>query len=387
MSKSLAYSQVIDKIKSRVSSFDGEFSFLTNYTYTLGADELTDFGKQEMVKSGRAFFGRYKDLAKTSLPFVRASGQRRVIDSAQDFNKGFHRAKTEAEGNEDEGYPYNVTVISEAVGSNNTLDHGLCTAFEACEIGATARSTYASVFTPSITARLNANLPHVNLTLSDTVFIMDLCPFETVASSSDRPSLFCALFTPAEWKQYDYYQTLGKYYGYGPGNPLGPTQGVGFVNELIARLTGKPVVDHTSVNQTLDTNPSTFPLGRSLYADFGHDSDMTTVFSALGLYNSTPLLSTAHTMTVEEMHGYSAAWTVPFAARAYFEKLQCEGTEEELVRVLMNGRVLPLESCGGDALGMCTLGRFIESLGFARAGGHWNQCFERSGETDNVEVA
>ena len=387
MSKSLAYSQVIDKIKSRVRSFDSEFSFLANYSYTLGADELTEFGKQEMVNSGQAFFSRYKDLAKTSLPFVRASGQRRVIDSAQDFNKGFHRAKTAAEGTDDEEYPYNVTVISEAVGSNNTLDHGLCTAFEASERGATAQNTYASVFTPSITARLNDNLPHANLTLTDTIFIMDLCPFETVASSSGTPSPFCTLFDPAEWKQFDYFQTLGKYYGYGPGNPLGPTQGVGFVNELIARLTGKPVVDHTSVNQSLDTNPDTFPLGRSLYADFGHDSDMTAIFSAMGLYNSTPFLSTTHMMTMEEMHGYSVAWTVPFAARAYFEKLQCEGKEEESVRVLMNGRVLPLESCGGDALGMCTLGNFIESLGFAQAGGHWNQCFERSGETGDVELA
>lgn len=386
LSKSLAYSQVITKIKSNVRDFQGDFAFLASYSYTLGADELTEFGKQEMVKSGRAFFGRYEDLAQTSLPFVRASGQRRVIDSAQEFNKGFHLAKIAAGVTEDEAYPYNVTVISEAVGSNNTLEHGLCAAFEASNIGSTAQSKYASVFAPSITARLNANLLNANLTLTETIFIMDLCPFETVASSSSTPSLFCALFTPAEWKQYDYYQTLGKYYGYGPGNPLGPTQGVGFVNELVSRLMGKPVVDHTSVNRTLDTNPNTFPLGRSLYADFGHDNDMTAVFAALGLYNSTPPLSMTHTMPVREMHGYSAARTVPFAARAYFEKLQCEEEREEMVRVLLNGRVLPLESCGGDALGRCTLGSFVESLGFAQAGGHWNQCFERSGETGDVEM-
>ena len=387
MSKSLAYSQLIERIKSRAKSHQGKFAFLANYSYTLGADQLTELGKQEMVHSGRAFFSRYKDLAKTSLPFVRASGQRRVIESAERFNEGFQDAKKAAEGTDDEESPYSVVVISEAAGSNNTLDHGLCTAFEASTIGSTAQSTYASVFTPPITARLNANLPNANLTLMDTIFMMDLCPFETVASSSRTSSPFCALFTQAEWKQYDYYQTLGKYYGYGPGNPLGPTQGVGFVNELVARLMGKAVVDHTSVNKTLDMNPKTFPLGRSLYADFGHDNDMTAVFAALGLYNSTAPLSTTHAMTLEEMKGYSAAWTVPFAARAYFEKLQCEGEEEEMVRVLVNGRVLPLESCGGDALGRCTLGAFVESLGFAQAGGHWNQCFRELGETANVEVA
>lgn len=387
ISKSLAYSQVIERIKSKVKSFPGNFAFLANYSYTLGADQLTELGKQEMVNSGRAFFSRYKDLAETSLPFVRASGQRRVIESAERFNAGFHGAKKAAGGNDDEEYPYNVVVISEATGSNNTLDHGLCTAFEVSTIGSTAQSRFASVFTPPITARLNANLPDANLTLPDTIFMMDLCPFETVASSSSTSSPFCALFTPAEWKQYDYYQTLGKYYGFGPGNPLGPTQGVGFVNELVARLTEKPVVDHTSVNRTLDTNPKTFPLGRNLYADFGHDNDMTAVFAALGLYNSTAPLSTTHAMTLAETKGYSAAWTVPFAARAYFEKLQCEGEEEEMVRVLVNGRVLPLKSCGGDALGRCTLGAFVESLGFAQAGGLWNQCFRESGETADVEVA
>ena len=387
LSKTLAYSQVIERIKSKVRRFQGNFAFLANYSYILGADQLTELGKQQMVNSGRAFFGRYNDLAKVSIPFIRASGQQRVVDSAEGFAKGFHGARRAAGRPDDEKYPYNIVIISEAAGSNNTLDHGLCTAFEASTIGSAAQRIYASIFTPAITARLNANLPGADLNLMDTIFLMDLCPFETVASSSSTPSPFCALFTPVEWKHYDYYQTLGKYYGYGPGNPLGPTQGVGFVNELVARLTGKPVVDHTSVNRTLDVNPNTFPLGRSLYADFGHDNDMTAVFSALGLYNSTPPLSTTRTMTLEEMKNYSAAWTVPFAARAYFEKLQCEGEEEEMVRVLVNGRVLPMETCGGDTLGRCTLGAFVDSLGFAKAGGHWNQCFMEPGETAVNEAA
>ena len=385
MSKTLAYAQVIEKIKIRTTVFRGKFSFLANYNYRLGSEQLTELGRQEMVNSGRAFFTRYEDLAKTLVPYVRASGQERVIDSAHMFNEGFRNAKTAAGGTEDES-PYNVTIISEAIGSNNTLNHGLCTAFESDSIGSTAQNTYASVFATSITARLNTNLPNVNLTLSDTISLMDMCPFETVASSSSTPSPFCALFTPAEWKQYDYYQSLGKYYGYGPGNPLGPTQGVGYVNELVARLTSKPVVDHTSVNQTLDRDQDTFPLERMLYADFGHDNDMTAVFAALGLYNSTPPLSTEHAMTAEQTRGYSAAWTVPFAARAYFEKLQCKGKHEEMVRVLVNGRVLPMVSCGGDELGRCTLDAFVRSLSFAQAGGHWDQCFKRLSETASVEV-
>lgn len=207
---------------------------------------------------------------------------------------------------------------------------------------------------------------------------MDLCPFETVATPHGTLAPFCALFSPDEWAQYDYYQTLGKYYGSGPGNPLGPTQGVGFVNELIARLTGEKVVDETSVNHTLDASPATFPLGRALYADFGHDNGMTAVFATLGLYDRTPGLKKNRVMTDEEMGGYSARRTVMFAARAVWEKMRCADVEEELVRVVVNGRVVPLQRCGADRLGRCGLGAFVESLGFARSGGRWKECYGES---------
>ena len=170
-------------------------------------------------------------------------------------------------------------------------------------------------------------------------------------------------------------QTLNKYYGYSHGNPLGPSQGVGFTNELIARLTSKPVNDHTSTNSTLDNNNVTFPLGRKLYADFTHDNDMTAIFSAMGLYNNTAPLPNNTIVEAEDAGGYSAAWTASFASRAYFEKLQCRGEPEELVRVIVNDRVQALEQCGGDKLGRCKLSAFVDSLGFARSGGLWDQCY------------
>lgn len=103
--------------------------------------------------------------------------------------------------------------------------------------------------------------------------------------------------------------------------------------------------------------------------------DMTAIFSALGLYNSTNPLSNKTLENTAQTNGYSASSTVPFAARAYFEKLKCAGTQEEFVRVTVNDRVLPLQTCGGDNLGRCTLSAFVNSLSFARAGGNWAQCF------------
>ena len=102
---------------------------------------------------------------------------------------------------------------------------------------------------------------------------------------------------------------------------------------------------------------------------------MISIFAALGLYNETKPLSTQRRSSAEEDGGYSASWVASFGARAYFEKMQCEGSDEELVRVLVNDRVMPLKACGGDGLGRCKLGSLVDSLSFAAQGGHWKECF------------
>jgi 3-phytase len=298
--------------------------------------------------------------------------------SAEKFIQGFQQARQRDPKSTYRGPPPSVGVIvSEEGGSNNTLNHGLCDAFENSDPSGAVQAYFANIFAGPILTRVNKNLEGANLSVGDIISLLDLCPFYTLASTPDGAILspFCSLFTRTEWAQYDYYQSLGKYYGYGNGNPLGPTQGVGFVNELIARLTGKPVVDPTSVNHTLDADLATFPLDSKLYADFSHDNAMTSIFSGLGLYNDTPPLSDSTVRTAEQLGGYSAAWTVPFAARAYVEKMQCSYPPEPLVRILVNDRVVPLRGCHVDRLGRCTLDDFIAGLSFARDGGHWDQCF------------
>lgn len=374
-SKTALYNDTIQQIHANVDTYEGPYVFLEDFEYTLGADQLSVFGQQQLINSGIKFFERYRHLAKHLDPFVRSSGQDRVVESAVNWTQGFYRAKRE--GNHD---TYPSVVIPEEDGVNNTLNHALCTAFEEgpdSEIGDNAQSVWIDIFVPPIQKRLNDDLPGANLTVAQTIYLMDLCPFETVAATDGAVSKFCELFSEKEWHQYDYYQSLGKYYGYGPGNPLGPTQGVGFVNELIARLTDSAVVDNTSTNRTLDSSPATFPVGSSskLFADFSHDNDLTGIFASIGLYNKTKPLTNTTIEAAEHAAGYSASWTVPFAARAYFEKMQCDSHKEELVRVIVNDRVQPLSQCGGDELGRCTLSKFVQSLSFARAGGNWASCF------------
>ena len=288
LSKTEAYSDLVQKIQDNVHSFPKKYAFLSNYSYTLGADQLTTFGQQELVNSGIKFYERYQTLTRNLIPFVRASGEDRVIESAENFTQGYHQARSEDKAsNSSGGYPYQIVTISEADGSNNTLSHDLCTAFEDgpdSEIAGNAQQQWRDIFLPTVMARINQDLLGANLTATELIYMMDLCPFNTVASSSGQISKFCDLFTETEWHQYDYFQSLGKYYGYGNGNPLGPTQGVGFTNELVSRMTGQPINDHTTVNHTLDGSNLTFPIGSDhvLFADFSHDKYESTLDTVNG---------------------------------------------------------------------------------------------------------
>ena len=88
---------------------------------------------------------------------------------------------------------------------------------------------------------------------------------------------------------FEYASGLDKHYGTGYGQRLGRVQGVGYVNELLARLTHRPVSDRTQTNGTLDGDGETFPLGRGIYADFSHDNEMVAIYAAVGRFQGRDL--------------------------------------------------------------------------------------------------
>ena len=62
------------------------------------------------------------------------------------------------------------------------------------------------------------------------------------------------------------------WYGYAFGSPVARVQGIGWIQELVARLTHTPIAVHnTSTNSTLDDISITFPLDHSLYVDATHE--------------------------------------------------------------------------------------------------------------------
>jgi hypothetical protein len=213
---------------------------------------------------------------------------------------------------------------------------------------------------------------------------MSLCPFESVYTQSLSP--FCALFTLSEFEQFEYSGDLDKYYKTGYvnnyptilpqmfirccfferyGQPLGRVQGVGYVNELIARLTGKPVRDHTQTNRTLDSSPITFPLNRTIYVDFSHDNQMIAIYCAIGLFPTTHPPSSS---LPDPNRRWITSRLVPFSARMVAEKLVCG--RKEYVRIWVNDALQPLKFCGANRRdGLCELDAFVESQVYARNDG------------------
>ncbi|KAK6516052.1 hypothetical protein TWF506_005965 [Arthrobotrys conoides] len=365
----------LDKIQSQATSYSRKTSFIKDFKYTLGSDTLTPFGEQEMYNSGVRFYRRYKALASDHDPFFRFSAQQRVIDSGDKFTRGFIDEKRKETGRPVLPFPPPVLVY-EGYPFNNTMDHGTCREFETgkfSKIAFAAQTQYAAAFTEPIIKWLRNEISGVNINPQDTINLMSLCPFYTVAEPTGDPlPEFCNIFSKQEFKFYNYYLSLGKFYGYGPGNPLGPAQGIGYANELISRLTSTPVNDSTTTNTTLDDDPSTFPLRRKLYADFSHDNTMTSIFSALNLFQGIGNLSTTE---MEPNSKFNAAELVPFASRMYVEKLQCEDNKnEEFIRVIINDRTMELKACRGDEKGRCSVSAFVDSLQWARDGGNWAQC-------------
>ena len=118
--KTLIYNETISKIQSGVDEFKGKYAFLVNYTYTLGADQLTYLGEQEMFHSGIEFFNRYESLAKKYSPFIRAASQERVVESARNFVRGYLNEKTSTTRIDSDPDPYPILIIREGPGSNNT---------------------------------------------------------------------------------------------------------------------------------------------------------------------------------------------------------------------------------------------------------------------------
>ncbi|KDN33835.1 hypothetical protein RSAG8_13075, partial [Rhizoctonia solani AG-8 WAC10335] len=351
------------KLKGVMNITEPSLQFISSFNYTYTAEQLNDFGRKHVK-------------------FVRAAKKDRIVESARWWAQGF------------QGGEYDVPIanlpepdVSIIIGdtSNNTLNVKTCVAAEALDPapGDIASGDWLGRFAPPITKRLNKLLPGAGLNDNDTINLMSLCGFDTSARNGSA-SAWCSAFDQSVWKSNEYYYDLEKYYSKSYGSEFARSQGAGWVNELLSRLTGTLVPDYTTTNSTLNSNPATFPIGPSaprIFADFSSDNNIAVILSALGILRDAKPLPPAGPIPSNQQ--FVVSKIVPFAGSTVVEKLSCPAPPaKDYVRIIINDAVIPLTDltpCGklGRTEGLCALDKFVESQAYARAGGNWTSCFAK----------
>ncbi|KAJ7247042.1 histidine phosphatase superfamily [Mycena rebaudengoi] len=338
----------------------GKLSFLNEWTYKLGEEVLTPFGRQQLFDLGISMRLKYGFLLKNftesnTLPVFRTESQARMLASAQNFAIGFF------------GYPvegqYQQSITIEGHGFNNTLaPYTTCPNAQdstKADRGRGYLAKWASIYLKKALRRLQPQLNGYNLTIEDVYVFQQLCAYETVALGYSK---FCELFTEEEWDGFEYSFDLYFWYNSGFGFPLARSQGIGYVQELVARLTHTPISTHnSSTNATLDDNPITFPFGQSLYVDATHEVVVLNVLTALNLST----LAAQGPLPADHIpkHGtFRVSQLAPFATNVQFQLLECTSVPGPQIRIIVNDGVVPLTGIAGCAAqkdGMCAVDAFV----------------------------
>ncbi|KAJ7682173.1 phosphoglycerate mutase-like protein [Mycena polygramma] len=341
----------------------GDLEFMNEWTYKLGEEVLTPFGRQQLFDLGISMRLKYGFLLKNftemnTIPVFRTESQDRMLASAMNFAIGFF------------GYPfegqYQQSITIEAVGYNNTL-----APYKTCpnandklkaDRGREYVAKWAGVYLKNALKRVGSQMVGYDLTIEDVYVLQQLCAYETVALGYSK---FCELFTEEEWDGFDYSLDLFFWYNSGFGFALARSMGVGYVQELVARLTHTPIETHnSSTNATLDDNPVTFPLGQSLYVDATHEVVVLHVLTALNLSTLAaegPLPATH----IPKKRSFKVSELAPFATNVQFQLLECTDLPGPQIRVIVNDGVVPLsgiDGCGEQKDGMCAVDAFVGAM-------------------------
>lgn len=177
-----------------------------------------------------------------------------------------------------------------------------------------------------------------------------MCPYETVAYGFSR---FCSLFTYEEWIGFSYSVDIAFQYNDGFQSPFGRAVGIGYQQEVMARIKNHTLgYSGSQINTTLDNNTETFPLNQSLYLDFTHDTNIISVLTAFGLDQFADKLPNS---TYLGPHNFTVSHLTPFGARLDIEIIKTPkplaadrsgylptGGATKYVHFILNQRTIPL---------------------------------------------
>ena len=204
------------------------------------------------------------------------------------------------------------------------------------------------------------------------------------------------------------------WYGSAFGSPVARVQGIGWIQEMVARLTHTPIETHnSSTNSTLNDNKVTFPLDHSLYVDATHE--VVVLNSQFSYFHASRggclhVIASHHGAESDELrqvrsatvHTHPAQPVLPRRrARAIRDErpvpvyvpllvtssalppltlhlhavLECTFTPGPQIRVIINDGVAPLtgiEGCPEEKDGMCPLDVFVAAQKKTIAETDWN---------------
>jgi hypothetical protein len=401
------------KINNATKGFSGPLAFLNSWQYQMSESYLTGIGAATEFTSGVAHWNRYgRILYNATLgqlayngsftnetarpkPVLRTTSQSRIENSQINWALGFFGPSFTTVPNPDitnATSAFDVVIITEGGTENNTL-----ASYDSClnddndpivNLGDLDLEGYIAIYMKDAVTRLNQYVPsEFNLTVNDTYAMQSICAYE---SGYIGVSDFCGLFTADEWAGFENTLDIEYYYDYSYGNPTGRAQGIGYVQELMARLTNTLITSsNSSVNSTLDNNTSTFPLNSPFYADFTHDDIIISVLTAMSMdyFRDAPSLTE---YPPNPSRNFVLSHLTPFGARLVTEVIACNSSSptashnkretyyqsqygfsassatNKFIRMRLNNGILPIDSirgglCAGRTDGLCSMDNFLAS--------------------------
>ncbi|KAI1380276.1 phosphoglycerate mutase-like protein [Hypoxylon crocopeplum] len=343
----------------------GDLAFLADWTYKLGGELLSPFGRSQEFLLGIQYRQLYGHLLNNfteagTIPVFRTESQDRMVKTTENFAAGFFGVPEYMD-------QVSIEILVEAAGVNNSG-----APYEVCDnsniasrggIGSTMASKFAvNAFNATI-ARLNSQISGLEFTPNDIMSMLQLCSYETNALGY---SAFCGLFSEEDFLNYEYAFDLSFYYNNGPGSPVAAAQGKGYLQEFVARFTGEYPEAWSALNQTFDNSSTYFPLNQSIYADATHEVvvlDTLTAFNLTALFNGPPLDATAN----RRENSFVASKLVPFATHFTVQVLECPAYEPtKQMRFIVNDAVIPVADsyagCPADPHGLCAFDNVVSVL-------------------------
>ncbi|KAI4602504.1 hypothetical protein KJ359_009750 [Pestalotiopsis sp. 9143b] len=359
------FAQKLHNATSTGFNVTGDLEFLSDWTYKLGAELLTPFGRSQLYMLGVQYRQLYGELLNNftetnTIPVFRTQSQDRMVKTAENFAAGFFGVPEYVD-------QVNIEILVETPGVNNSgAPYEICTNSNVGSrggIGSTAASAFAKNAFNATLARLNSQVSGLNFTPTDAIAMLQLCSYETHALGY---SAFCDLFTQEDFLNYEYYYDLSFYYNNGPGSPVSAAQGKGYLQEFVGRFTHSFPDAASALNETFDNSSTYFPLNQSIYADATHEVvvlDTLVAFNLTSLFKGPPLALIGN----EKQNSFVASKIVPFATHFTTQVLECPAySPTKQIRFLVNDAVVPIsdsyDGCSDDPNGLCSFDTVVSVL-------------------------